>query len=80
MGVKTNNTTSKQTAVEWLKNQLKDVKYNPLEKNGYSNALDKLYDQAKEMERQQIVNAVDGFPLDKRHLHGEQYYKETYGC
>ena len=44
---------SKQTAVEWLENQLKDVKYNPLEKNGYSNALDKLYAQAKVMEKEQ---------------------------
>ncbi len=45
---------SKQTAVEWLENQLKDVKYNPLEKNGYSNALDKLYAQAKAMDKERI--------------------------
>ena len=43
----------KQTAVEWLQEQLKDVKYNPLETNGYLNALERLYDQAKEMEKQQ---------------------------
>ena len=42
-----------KTAVEWLQEQLKDVKYNPLEKNGYSNALERLYEQAKEMEKQQ---------------------------
>ena len=53
---------SKQTAVEWLENQLKDVKYNPLEKNGYSNALDKLYAQAKAMERDQIRESyIAGF-------------------
>lgn len=29
----------KQSAVEWLQEQLKNgLKYNPLEKNGYSNA------------------------------------------
>ena len=44
----------KQTAVEWLVDQLKYVKYNPLEKNGYSNALERLYQQAKEMEKEQI--------------------------
>lgn len=43
----------KQTAVEWLQEQLKDVKYNPLETNGYSNSLERIYDQAKEMEKQQ---------------------------
>ena len=44
----------KQTAVEWLQEQLKDgVKYNPLEKNGYSNAEQRLFEQAKEMEEQQ---------------------------
>ena len=43
----------KQTAVEWLQQQLKDVKYNPLEKNGYSIAEERLFNQAKEMEKQQ---------------------------
>jgi hypothetical protein len=43
----------KQTAVEWLENQLKDVKYNRLEKNGYTNAVNNLYAQAKQMEKEQ---------------------------
>jgi len=42
-----------QSAVEWLQSKLKNVEYNPLEKNGYSNALERLYNQAKEMEKQQ---------------------------
>jgi hypothetical protein len=46
----------KQTAVEWLESKLKNVEYNPLEKNGYSNALERLYNQAKEMEKQQIID------------------------
>jgi len=73
---------SKQTAVEWLENQLKDIKYNPLEKNGYSNALDKLYAQAKAMEKEQIVHCYeqayrDGY-IDNGKS-GEAYYNETYG-
>ena len=55
---------NKLTAVEWLMENLHTAK-DP-------------FTQAKEMEKQQIVNAVDGFPLDKRHLSGEQYYNEEY--
>ncbi len=73
----------KQTAVEWLQNQLKDVKYNPLEKNGYSNALDKLYAQAKEMGKHQIVMAYhngysDAIQSEPKQYESEQYYKENY--
>ena len=72
---------SKQTAVEWLENQLKDVKYNPLEKNGYSNALDKLYAQAKAMEREQIIKAFcEGYDHDGDNYDGAEisYYNKTY--
>jgi predicted GNAT superfamily acetyltransferase len=72
---------SKQTAVEWLENQLKDVKYNPLEKNGYSNALDKLYAQAKAMEREQIIKAFcEGYDHDGDNYDGAEisYYNRTY--
>ena len=55
---------SKQTAVEWLENQLKNVKYNPLEKNGYTNALNNLYAQAKQMEKDQIIGAYDREVID----------------
>lgn len=76
----------KQTAVEWLESQLKDIKYNPLEKNGYSNALDKLYAKAKAMEKEQIETAWhDGNLLgrngwvEEEYNTGSQYYKQTYG-
>ena len=49
---------NKQTAVEWLENQLKDVKYNRLEKNGYTNAVNNLYTQAKQMEKEQMIDAI----------------------
>ena len=56
----------KQTAVEWFYQRIlaKDIK--------------EVFEQAKEMEKQQIMDAVDGFPLDKRHLEGEEYYNQTY--
>ena len=61
----------KQTAVEFLEEQIKDVKYNPLEINGYSNALEKLFEQAKEMEDENMINflksvfQMDGFDYKK---------------
>jgi len=75
----------KQTAVEWLENQLKDVKYNRLEKNGYTNAVNNLYTQAKQMEREQIVDAYtecwmnDGGNGFHKVKEAESYYNETYG-
>lgn len=76
---------NKQTAVEWLIVQLKKVDYNPLEQNGYSKAEERLFDQAKEMEKKQMKDAVlsqctthEGLRkiFDKQF---EQYYNETYG-
>jgi hypothetical protein len=61
--------SKKQTAVEWLALYIK----------GITNLnCDEVIDQAKAMEKQQIIDAVDGFPLANRHLDGEQYYTSTY--
>jgi hypothetical protein len=62
----------KQTAVEWLFEKLWETPKDKL--NWYA-----ILYHAKEMEKQQIVNAVDGFPLNNRNLEGEMYYNETYG-
>lgn len=35
--------------------------------------------QAEQTFEQQIINAVDGFPIHTRHMDGEEYYNETYG-
>ena len=52
--------TKKQTAVEWLIEQYeKGIQYNPLEKDGYSNARNKLIEEAKEMENQQLKEKYD---------------------
>jgi hypothetical protein len=56
----------KQTAVEWLIEQLTEGNYNW-----------KVYDQAKEMEKEQIIDAYDNNKMGRVN-HGEQYYKETY--
>jgi hypothetical protein len=62
-----------QTAVEWLIEKLQESGI-PLMTDEFE-----MIHQAKEMEKQQIINAVDGFPLNNRNLEGEQYYNETYG-
>jgi hypothetical protein len=36
------------------------------------------FKKALKEEKQQIVNAVDGFPLENRNLDGEEYYNKTY--
>jgi hypothetical protein len=66
----------KQTAVEWVLQYLDNVKPNEfcsIEK------IKEVLEQAKAMEKKQIVNAVDGFPLNNRNLEGEEYYEQTYG-
>ena len=65
---------SKQTAVEWLVEQLK--------KQGFLYDLD--IEQALAMEREQIEEAVrEGYDSDrtvkKWKWIGQEYYKETYG-
>jgi hypothetical protein len=62
-----------QTAVEWLQEAITKKVNNELGPYFID-----LFDNAKAMEKEQIIDAVDGFPLDKRHLEGEQYYNETY--
>ena len=64
----------KQTAVEWLEKEFVKLESTI----GVHGVMYELIEQAKEMEKQQIMDAVDGFPLDKRHLEGEKYYNETY--
>lgn len=36
------------------------------------------FKKALKEEKQQIVNAVDGFPLENRNLDGEEYYNKTF--
>ena len=69
--------TAKQTAVEWLIEELIESQYFP-----YGTPII-LIEQAKEMEKQQIIDAhIYGFysrPFGKsRNGEAEQYYNETF--
>ena len=73
------------TAVEWLEQQLKDT-YDKEGKLPLAYTLD-LVKQAKQMEKEQIMNAwnkrckqgtfISGWHIETQD--GEQYYNETYG-
>jgi hypothetical protein len=75
---------SKQTAVEWLKNQI-ECFGNKHELQMSWATLDELLKQAKEMEKEQIIDAfgvgcqVESTRLIGYHEMSEQYYNETYG-
>jgi len=80
----TNNTEvkmeNKQTAVEWLENKLDIIL--PLDFEW--DKLNNIFQQAKEMEKEQIIDAFtneDNIQWDKqlRTRAAEQYYNETYG-
>ena len=62
-----------QTAVEWLFSQL--PYYLRLSKNGFD-----LLNQAKELEKQQIIEAYsnNGWNDEDQRANGEQYYNQTY--
>jgi hypothetical protein len=64
----------KQTAVEWLVEELT---------NGYyldEQMKQKIIEQAKEMEKEQIMDAFEAAEKDcgKDFLHGDLYYNETF--
>ena len=65
---------TKQTAVEWLVEQLKE--------RGYAGEFPPhlLFEQAKEMEKQQIIDAYqDGWMSCEKWFEDEKLDKETYG-
>ncbi len=66
----------KQTAIKWIISQI--VEDQTIKAKSMTEWIN-IFEQAKEMEKEQIINAVDGFPLNNRNLEGEQYYNETYG-
>jgi len=69
----TNN--KQQTAVEWFWNQLPEILPFTVD-TATAVKLQEAYQQAKEMEKEQIIIAWVG---GKGFLNGEQYYNETYG-
>ena len=63
---------NKQTAVEWLFKELLNSEPNILEWN-------KLLQQAKEMEKEQIIDAYNKGEFNDGFVAVEDYYNETYG-
>lgn len=76
----------KQTAAEWIIEQLRQLAFNKNTHLGLGDIrvsqglLDDIHKQAKEMERQQIIDAhIEGQPFYScQSEKAEQYYKQTY--
>jgi hypothetical protein len=63
----------KQTAIEWLQEQLSKILIdNQIQQTKH------LFEQAKEMGKQQIIDAYETGDKYKLEVPGEQYYKETF--
>jgi hypothetical protein len=78
-------TEKQQTAVEWFFEQLTEVDYGCINKTFLKNnnslaghKLRELLKQAKEMEKEQIVNAYNDCEWTGDYETGEQYYNETF--
>jgi hypothetical protein len=68
-----------KTAVEWYSEQLKD-KLGQIVINQNWQLFDEIIEQAKEMEKEQIMDAYYYDPnCGEIKDDGEQYYNETYG-
>jgi len=71
-----------QTAVEWLENQIKNSKYyfNLMKEMHHRSTIAQpnVFEQAKEMEKEQIKNAWIATNNALQRIASEQYYHETY--
>jgi hypothetical protein len=72
----------KKTAIEWLEDNLN---FEPYDEEDFINN-NKIWEQAKQMEKEQIIGAHnDGalmayaLPFNAPFKKGEEYYNETYG-
>ena len=63
-----------QLAVEWFNQQLVDRQNG----NGDSRSRDEIFEQAKEMEKQQIMDAWVNGGSNLSAKNAEQYYNETF--
>ena len=76
----------KQTAVEWLIEKLNQCEpmYSGVQSNEHKEYLEKLVKQAKEMEKEQIINAhgdEQSYLQDDgswKTIYAEEYYNETF--
>ena len=77
---KTNET--KQTAVEWFMEQIGEKQPNGLYVISTLEDVKNVFQQAKEMEKEQIIDAASDhcYPTcEMARTDAEQYYNETYG-
>jgi hypothetical protein len=76
----------KQTAVEWFNEQIKlNAEFREIFKGRVSftigeSKIEELLEQAKEMEKEQIMDAFEAAEKDcgRDFLHGDLYYNETF--
>jgi hypothetical protein len=71
----------KQTAVEYLVENLIKLGYLHSKNYGQSNNVKKVIEQAKEMEKNQIINTFKDaqvFKVMNNEIRAEQYYNETH--
>lgn len=69
----------KQTAVQWFASKVMYLKINPKEMHDFL----EWYEEAKQMEKEQIKDAYRVVDLDIQHedvgeINSEEYYKENY--
>ena len=64
----------KETAVKWLEAMVESKLSQPMSAN-----FKELFEQAKEMEKEQMIKFTNDYLDDDADLTAEQYYNETYG-
>jgi hypothetical protein len=76
---------NKQTAVQWLESEMHKLDYDRIFSSfeEYDTEREKLWEQAKQMEKEQKENAFNESRLTNpmigfKHNNFEQYYNETY--
>ena len=74
---------TKQTAVENIieqqRNLLNDLKFGAIEIDEYEYFLSLVFDKAKAMEKEQIIDAWIATDNELQRLSAEKYYNEIYG-
>jgi len=70
----------KQTAVEYIEKAYSDASYNMIihKIQIHKDFLPNLFEKAKEMEKQQIIDAYETADKYKLEVPGQQYYNETF--
>ena len=69
----------KQTAVEWFAEELNNWRIREFGEDAIIGIPSEVFDQAKEMEKEQIIDAYDrGYDEYDIYRNGQNYYNETF--